>query len=143
MKKLLSLLSFSLILSAQNLAHAEVQLNMDDKTDTYALTTNGVPSGEVTVKSLFNGEPLVAPVRISVSVKCKAGFRLKDQKLQKSTWRAYDFGSTAANARLSSFDETKQLLTVYDWTSTLDDDQAPVHDKERQHPFNLFEACSR
>ncbi len=132
------LLVLSLVLQMTSYAHAEV--NLDDKLDSYSLKLGNQVVGKVTVQSTFVEEPVATPIRITVLVKCFKGFRLKNfEKTQ--TWEAYDYGRSSNRAELSSFDNAKQILSVYYFSSKIGDDGGVQAVEEKPRTFKVSGVC--
>lgn len=143
MMNIKSLIGLGLVFLLQSTAFAtqELDVNMDDKLDSYYLTHEGQRSGKVTVQSVFVEEPVANPVQITVTVKCFTGFRAKNSERIHS-WQALDYGNKKNQSELSSFDAKKQELTVYFWTSKVSQQEGVQKDEARDKKFDFKQVCT-
>lgn len=133
----------ALVFPPATAAHAQdAELNPTDHpvVNRYRLSDHGRVSGQVKVREVFVGEPIVESVRITVSVRCAHGFHKKSGS-RNLALAAYDYGRSERISELSRFDPSTQVLTVYYRTAKISDDGRPLIDKDIARRFELTGAC--
>lgn len=143
--KAILLLAVLQFLTASSLALAQAndqEIDVRPRTNQYTLTYNGEKSGNLTVMATIVGEPIIAPVRFTVRLKCLPGFQSKETQRTYS-WKSYAYGTSDQISLLSSFEPSAQVLTVYYRSAIITPDQYAVPDKSHTRVFKLEGICRK